>query len=427
MEFESSILLDSRPQTGSHKLVAMIASYIDSSQRWEFFLQMINTVANQSEALHAIYIGISFPSEDMQKVYEPRLGMVRSMLRGVCSVLTIKQTKTRCSQGKMWQKMVRNYPTLSDPDTWILFSDDDDLWHRHRVNMYLHGLQSISKYPPSQQLLVSNIRSKVYVTSARDTDDVKVEDIDALLKSGELELASCSHNYWDICMRGSIFCDFINLANDFMLQDPTFDVLLRYHICTYDTPNGKCIPIKPGGGVWMYFWRKHTGVCSALRHQFESTHATREGLRFAVGRRMMASLDNIEVTIKECMSKWVIGANLFRVRYDARRFARNFPVEIQRRIGMFDRKPSQMFWDKVMAGLDEIHVLDDVPNAMLNSKDFAGLFLFMDKALFNACGQDTNSYRAVKSGMSAILREEAVNYEWLPPHARAFMQAFEVA
>ena len=214
-------------------LVAIVASHIDSLHRWELFLQMINTVSTQSESLDAFYIGISFPSKDMQQIYESRLDTVRDLLRGVCSRLTITQTKAPCSQGKMWQRMVRRYPALSDPNTWILFSDDDDLWHKDRVAMYLHGLQKVRQYPPSQRMLVSNIRSNVYATSNRETREVKVEDVDVLLESGELHLGS-QGNYWDLCIRGTIFCEFINIANDFILQDPMFDVLLRHHICTYD-------------------------------------------------------------------------------------------------------------------------------------------------------------------------------------------------
>lgn len=319
--------------------------------------------------------------------------------------------------------MVRRYPALSDPKTWILFSDDDDLWHRDRVAMYLHGLQMVQQYPPSQRMLFSNIRSNVCATSDRDTRDVKMEDVDVLLQSGELHLVS-QLNYWDLCIRGTLFCEFMNIANDFILQDPTFDVLLRAFICSYNFPNGKCVIMKPAAGVWMYFWRKHDGVCSALRKKYENS---REGLRYAVERQMMASLDNIENTIEACISKWVVGANPFRVRYDARRFGRNFPVELQRRIGMFNRKPSRMLMDKIMAGLDEIHLLDELPNAVKNPKDFAKIMKFVDESLWDACGQNMHAYQAVKAGMNAILHGETVDNEWLPQRARTFMQAFEVA
>ena len=79
-------------------LVAIVASYIDSLHRWELFMQMINTVSTQSESLDAVYIGISFPAKDIQQIYESRLHMVRDLLSGVCSGLTITQTRARCSQ-----------------------------------------------------------------------------------------------------------------------------------------------------------------------------------------------------------------------------------------------------------------------------------------------------------------------------------------
>mgnify|MGYP000276322570 CR=1 FL=1 len=72
MSIEKTIALDTRPQRGSDMLVAIVASYIDSLHRWELFMQMINTIATQSEYLHAVYIGISFPSKDMQQIYESR-------------------------------------------------------------------------------------------------------------------------------------------------------------------------------------------------------------------------------------------------------------------------------------------------------------------------------------------------------------------
>lgn len=426
MSLETTIAVDTKPQRGSDMLVAIVASYIDSLDRWKLFMQMINTVATQTESLDAVYIGISFPSKDMQQIYESRLHMVRDLLSNVCSRLTITQTRARCSQGKMWQRMARRYPALSDPSTWLLFSDDDDLWHKDRVAMYLHGLQMVRQHPPSQRMLVSNIRSNVCATSDRETRDVKMEDVDVLLESGELHLGS-QLNYWDLCIRGTIFCEFMSIANDFILQDPTFDVLLRAYICKYNSPNGRCIIMKPAAGVWMYFWRKHDGVCSALQKKYELKQCSRERLRYAVERQMMASLDNIEDTIEACISKWVVGANPFRVRYDARRFGRNFPVELQRKIGMFNRDPSRMFMDKIMAGLDEIDLLDELPNVVKNLNDSLGLKKFVDESLLDACGHDMHAYQAVRDGMNAILHGETVDNRCLPQRARTFMQAFEVA
>ena len=418
--------MGSRPHRGSDMLVAIVASHIDSLHRWKFFMQMINTVSTQSESLDAFYIGISFPSKYMQQIYESRLNTVRDLLSGVCSRLTITQTRAQCSQGKMWQRMVRRYPALADPNTWILFSDDDDLWHKDRVAMYLHGMQTVRQCPPLQRMLVSNIRSNVYVTSDRETRDVKVEDVDVLLESGEMRLGSQS-NYWDLCIRGTIFCEFMNIANDFILQDPTFDVLLRHYICAYDSPNGKCITLKPAVGVWMYFWRKHDGACSALQKKYKLLQCSREGLRWAVERQMMASLDNIEKTIEACISKWVVWANPCRVRYDARRVGRKFPVELQQRIGMFDREPSRLIMDKMMAGLDEIHLLDVLPNAVPNKKDHTGIMRFVDEALLNACGHDVHAHQAAWNAVNAILHGETVDNGCLPERARVFIQAFEVA
>ena len=383
---------------------------------------MIDTVASQSEALHALYIGISYPSESEQQLYEAHLDRVRSRLSGVCSSLTIKRTKTPCSQGKMWQRMVRDYASLSEPNTWILFSDDDDLWHKHRVKVYMLSLQKIDEMPPSQQLCVSNIRSNVYVTSDQDTRDVKAREIDGLLNSGVLRLGSQNMNYWDICMRGTIFCNFINIANDFLLQDPMFDVLLRHYVCS--SLDEKCINIQPVSGNWMYFWRKQDGACSRLRNQYTTPDCEREVLRYAVERQMMSSLDHIDVTIETCMSKWIVGANPYKVRYDAWRFGSNFPVELQRRIGMFDREPAKASIDKAFAGLDAIDMLDQHLNLISKGEDPS---VWFDTVLLDMCDHHEYAYREVRNGICAILEGQKAEYTWLPPRARAFMEAFKVA
>ena len=94
---------------------------------------------------------------------------------------------------------------------------------------------------------------------------------------------------------------------------------------------------------------------------------------------------------------------------------------------MFDRKPGRAFFDKMMAGLDEIDMLDQVPNAWKDKKNPEQLMDFVDEVMLDACVHDKHAYQAMQKAKYAILKGDVVDYGWLPVRARAFMQAFEVA
>lgn len=397
------------------KIVGVIACRIDSARRWSFFVDMLHTIERQSVALDALFVGISYPSTAEFDHYQPLLVPIRLRMRRACT-LAITQTKTTRTQGEMWNRMVQRFADISAENTWILFGDDDDLWHRERVSYYRLGLDRIfaqTEYPLS---CFSDIRSNVCLTSEVDTTDVAYDDIDRHLQNGVLETLSL-RNYWDHCIRGSQFCDFLSLSNDFMRKDPTFDVMLR----TYIMEGGRetmCDLLTPPPGTWMYFWRRHDGACTNLRRQIENDY-TSEQLRFAV-QRQTARMFNFDKTVELCMSKWCIGANEYIVRRYAREYALNFPPVIQHRIGLHNRTIETAFAERSMSALHSIAALPELPSSI---KEFLP---YVDAQLYNACDRNVQHYNVARDIMQAVALQDGcpVDHSRLPLRARTFIEAF---
>jgi hypothetical protein len=255
-----------------------------------------------------------------------------SRMRGKCP-LNVTQTKGPCSQGKMWERLLNRYDVLSRKNSWIIFGDDDDLWHKNRVELYLRALYDAHNLTYFEH--ISDIRSSVCVTSEQDTSFVKVGDVDEMLGTGAVYAGKTS-NYWNNCIRGSIFSEIVNIANDFILQDPMFDCLLLAYVESYQFPDSRGIHItfEPADGFWMYFWRKQEGVCSSLDPRFRGFEDQRDVLRYAVERQMMLRLYRIESTVDNCLSRWTRGADPNDVWFYAWQFGRKFPIELQKKIGI---------------------------------------------------------------------------------------------
>ena len=96
---------------------------------------------------------------------------------------------------------------------------------------------------------------------------------------------------------------------------------------------------------------------------------------------------------------------------------------------MLDRDPTRASLDKSMAGLDAIGMLEKLTDKFENAKDITAndLMEFVDKAISEACENNVYAYQAVRRDMCAIVQGGEAKCRWLPPRARTFMDAFEVA
>jgi len=231
----------------------------------------------------------------------------------------------------MWKKLLNINPELSAPDTWIVFSDDDDLWHPDRLATYAEGVGAA-------QCDITDVRAPHYVDGTEE-DDGKImvaSDVDRLLDLKTLKVVLSSAgifmktgkktgagNYVDHCVRGKVFATFLEGANDFMLQNPMCDVMLQRHITTYNGLTGKHYILTEA--PWMYFWRRHAGS-ACVRLYTQQKHSLHSIIHYQMSR-----LNNWEQSISHICTQTDL-TRAQAVRY-AREFTNNLPLAIQMAIG----------------------------------------------------------------------------------------------
>ena len=195
----------------------------------------MESILNQSVRVDALYIGMSFANREVLDEFEPRL---RDIVRE-CKDIHIKFIPEKTAQGIMWHTLIKEIPDLSDTRTWILFGDDDDLWHPSRVKLYRDSIENGLRC----NVNISDVRSTCYAIASDGDQPSSSNDVDVLWEQERLTLEKTvgghyldgnyqqSGNYVDHCVRAGIFAEFMQISNLFMRSNLQFDMMLQCYIC----------------------------------------------------------------------------------------------------------------------------------------------------------------------------------------------------
>lgn len=110
----------------THELICLIASHINCDERASNFLELLNMINNQQNCLKKnIYISMSNEididvSNIKNKINEYNFHMIYNNIK--------------LSQFEHYNKLIKTI-VINDPkNTWIIFSDDDDIWSENRLS-----------------------------------------------------------------------------------------------------------------------------------------------------------------------------------------------------------------------------------------------------------------------------------------------------
>ena len=190
---------------------------------------------------------------------------------------------------------------------------------------------------------MSDIRSSVYAQDTKRTNSCTLStarEVDDAIRTGQVQVAKTGAgyyldsdrqhsrlggNYYDHCVRGSIFGAFLHKANKFMLKHPLFDVMLQTHMVTYGGADGKNITLVDC--PWMYYWRRHEdSVCAHLQREQYSD-------RMVSDRLLCYCLTGDWKTAVEFLMDRLSMSQDRAMRY-TREFLVQCPRHIQERVGM---------------------------------------------------------------------------------------------
>ncbi len=182
-------------------LVAVCASHIKNLKRLLFLNQMIKSYSEQSKKCH-LYISISFSIELKEQV--------ENFIKEMQNVYFINRGIIKITQFTHYRLLVDYLSTVYNPkDTYIIFSDDDDIWSKNRVLVYYN---------------IMKIYNEACFSIENST--IKVLCVGNNIEEEEVIFNNTEHVKTCMTLKSfNIICDETNLLGHGNTENPLYDIL----------------------------------------------------------------------------------------------------------------------------------------------------------------------------------------------------------
>ena len=220
-------------------LICCIASHINSAYRLNRFRELLRSIKNQKEYPDKIFISIS--SDILLTDFINEINNLNIILNIEVSVKDIKLTQFQHYKSLV-DVIKKTYKDLDD--IWIMFSDDDDLWHRQRTQEYK---DRVTKFKDDKD--VTLIKSVTYAENINPISNIESININSLkIKNNSPSILG---NYIDYVCRATLFIYFFNYCHEQALTHKYCDCYFSIFLRRY---GGTCRYFEALD--WMYLWIK---------------------------------------------------------------------------------------------------------------------------------------------------------------------------
>lgn len=239
---------------GSLRLICMIASVITDPRRLGHFKLLLDSIRAQTTKLSGLFISIHAPGIPIKE-------LTRSM---GCPVFILNQRQPKrqfVQYAEMLTRLEDVFPPPDNSETFILFSDDDDLWNSDRVEHYFGAWNNTN---PSAYSTISSIcmkeSTKVSIRSCQHEPSA-VED---MIQCGcvrfefpnrmESEMHAFATEYHEYAVRPFVLSQFISAYPTLVQENRFADMQFRDFVGSYGGKEYRTILLIPHN--WLYFYRK---------------------------------------------------------------------------------------------------------------------------------------------------------------------------
>jgi hypothetical protein len=164
-------------------LVAMCGSHIANPMRLRYLGEMLDSYEAQTKKI-PLYISVSY-TKVMKKSLKEFIFLRSSSNEDIHFVNITPELRGQFDHYRIITKLLENQ-MVEDCETRVIFTDDDDIWAKNRVEIFLDRLES------SENFSVTNPLVKIYP----EIDSVLTEDVAAKMDKENLKY-NC-HIHW--CM-----------------------------------------------------------------------------------------------------------------------------------------------------------------------------------------------------------------------------------
>jgi hypothetical protein len=233
----------------------IIPCHLADARRFEQFMQCAKSVGKQTERNFCAFVSISSPYAQLRVNAGVLLQLLNDKRPGVRWYIL-----DDASEGKAQFEHIRDLLELSDSidrDAWLMFLDNDDMFHPQRVGVFRREAER--RHPSDPDRVVFNCGNKLLLDSDiigynnLDLDELVTDDGETepwledkdILRVTQLALGDDvseldAAEYFDFCVHASILRHFLKLTPDELLAHKFCDVrfamsLTRHCVtrCTY--------------------------------------------------------------------------------------------------------------------------------------------------------------------------------------------------
>ena len=122
----------------------IIASHISNPQRIKYLIECLESLLRQTVSIF-IYVSISFETTELREQFAVIFSENAHLHNPIMNII-VKSHKT-----PQMRHMEQLLDLLKPKHEWVMFCDDDDTYHKERVQIYLqtivHSINEIAQYP----------------------------------------------------------------------------------------------------------------------------------------------------------------------------------------------------------------------------------------------------------------------------------------
>lgn len=242
---------------GSH-IVCFIASVITERRRLEYFKLLLDSIRKQSSQLDGLIISIYI---------DPILEVDWTHLFcGVKHLYVMRQKRPKrqfVQIDEMYKKWETCFPCPPEKEPFIMFSDDDDLWHKDRVYRYMDLWDRGSVSVPHPENISSMCMKEFTHVSIACKDHVNSSNVDAMIDCGCVEFQSpnsereCKNmlvEYHEYVVRPHVLGSFLEKHGWLVRNNRFADMEFRNFVHSFEPT--KCMTLQVSPVHWLYYYRK---------------------------------------------------------------------------------------------------------------------------------------------------------------------------
>lgn len=241
------------------KIVCFIASVIKDERRLKYFRHMLDSIRAQTTEPTNLYISIhiafDFSETEWKKLF--------ANLPGSPVILRQKQPKKQFVQYR--ELLKRADDDLRKKETFIMFSDDDDLWHPMRVQRYMEFIEKAALECPDSLSRMSAVQSREETEQGlpcQFCQQFNESNVDAMLLCGCIRIATYPYTkglvnteYHQFIVKPYVLQEFLELYSQLVDTNRFTDMQFRNFVCCYKSDQS-FVTGQLAAPHWMYYYRK---------------------------------------------------------------------------------------------------------------------------------------------------------------------------